>query len=1056
MRGWPVSLGLEPMHGVVDEAAEGVGLQQRADRRPAYLSAESVERVEDGVWAIGVTGMGHADPQTTAAGARAVRDVFVSGDEGGLWSADVLHAEPGRLFVHVPDDDGDPPVVGAFQVHPYDFARALKRVYGREGQPVHRQLSAALNASLGRGPCERLPVPPGVLASWSYAWSTVWGPPGTGKTYTLVDQVTRLLAHTNERVLIVSTTNRATDEVALRLGARLRDQGLPAGWVRRYGRSHDARQYLDQELASLLPVPRDVIEHLVSVEDSLASAEGLERASAQRHATSARRKVPSLSQKLWDDRVRCAVTTLHQAVTALSGKGAVQQIAEGRAPFTTVIVDEAGLVSRAVAAAVSLLAAGRVVLVGDPEQLAPIASAARTMPTAVVRWVAQSALDHLSVAGATPRGHRLDVQYRMHADIRHVVSGLSYDDRLSDAPRVATRGWRSGRLQELPRAIWYCLDEHRGGTGAAVASERGPRGRSRRRPLSRAVLSDLVAHHPELRTADVLFVSPFRQQVADLRAWCDEHGLAWRVSTVHAQQGSEADVVLFDTVHAGSTGWDGREWRRLVNVGLSRARHLAVVLASREEMSQPWLGVVRDRLAQMALVPSRGALRWERFDQTLSLLAAEPEAEAPAPAAEEPPRPTDPRLGAQIARMRALRPVLSHEQAALVGRDLSDAGPRLVRGVAGSGKTLVLAHWAARLLDGFGLQRAVVVFGNKALEPLLKRLLEDAWHQRPGRRRPFPWERLSLLHIRDLLAELRKRHGLDKVTPDYDYPAEARQLLDEAPLAPLYDAILVDEAQDLGTDPLELLVRLVQPTESGRKPLLVFYDNAQDVYSRGTPTWSHLGLDLRGRSDVMKESFRGTRANTEFALTLLDAMRPIAEGRDFKELIDAELLVHTDRGWQARFCAVRGKAPQCAVFRDRSEEVTEACRRIRRWITEDAVRPEDITVVALSKRVRNAMEAELKRALHGVAGVRHRTTQGFEGRTGCVVVTTPQSFKGYDSEIVVVPAIDRFVQQGRLLHAVTYVALTRARTLLYASATGGVPGVTERLVDALARLRERR
>ncbi len=35
----------------------------------------------------------------------------------------------------------------------------------------------------------------------------------------------------------------------------------------------------------------------------------------------------------------------------------------------------------------------------------------------------------------------------------------------------------------------------------------------------------------------------------------------------------------------------------------------------------------------------------------------------------------------------------------------------------------------------------------------------------------------------------------------------------------------------------------------------IFYDNAQNIYGRGTPTWSELGLGMRGRATVMKESF---------------------------------------------------------------------------------------------------------------------------------------------------------------------------------------------------------
>src|SRR5690606_25777151 len=82
----------------------------------------------------------------------------------------------------------------------------------------------------------------------------------------------------------------------------------------------------------------------------------------------------------------------------------------------------------------------------------------------------------------------------------------------------------------------------------------------------------------------------------------------WRASTVHAQQGGEADVVIFDAVHASSTAWDEVEWRRLINVGLSRARASALFIASREELRQPFIAPLvalmgPHRLARGALEP---------------------------------------------------------------------------------------------------------------------------------------------------------------------------------------------------------------------------------------------------------------------------------------------------------------------------------------------------------------------------------------------------------------------------------------------------------------------
>jgi hypothetical protein len=68
--------------------------------------------------------------------------------------------------------------------------------------------------------------------------------------------------------------------------------------------------------------------------------------------------------------------------------------------------------------------------------------------------------------------------------------------------------------------------------------------------------------------------------------------------------------VIFDTVNAGSTGWSYDEWKRLVNVGLSRARDLLIVLSSRAEMNEPYLRPLTNTLAPRVLKRSGRSWTW--------------------------------------------------------------------------------------------------------------------------------------------------------------------------------------------------------------------------------------------------------------------------------------------------------------------------------------------------------------------------------------------------------------------------------------------------------------
>ena len=85
---------------------------------------------------------------------------------------------------------------------------------------------------------------------------------------------------------------------------------------------------------------------------------------------------------------------------------------------------------------------------------------------------------------------------------------------------------------------------------------------------------------------------------------------SWSAATVHSQQGTEADFVIFDTVNAGSCGWPYDEWKRLVNVGLSRAREFVLLLASRAEMREPYLKPLTFDLAPRILKWSGRSHKW--------------------------------------------------------------------------------------------------------------------------------------------------------------------------------------------------------------------------------------------------------------------------------------------------------------------------------------------------------------------------------------------------------------------------------------------------------------
>lgn len=104
------------------------------------------------------------------------------------------------------------------------------------------------------------------------------------------------------------------------------------------------------------------------------------------------------------------MSTAFKATTFLTRPEVNERVEAGKAPFTTVIVDEAGLLSRVAVAALSLLASRRFVLVGGAKQLAPISHISRVLPSSRARWPASGGLTHLSDIHDVPDGVHVVVE----------------------------------------------------------------------------------------------------------------------------------------------------------------------------------------------------------------------------------------------------------------------------------------------------------------------------------------------------------------------------------------------------------------------------------------------------------------------------------------------------------------------------------------------------------------------------------------------------------------------------------------------------------------------
>jgi predicted RecB family nuclease len=245
-----------------------------------------------------------------------------------------------------------------------------------------------------------------------------------------------------------------------------------------------------------------------------------------------------------------------------------------------VVIDEAGQMSLANACAVGT-AAQSLVLLGDPQQLAQPSQGIH--PPGAER----SALEHLLDGHDTiapERGVFLPTTWRMHPDICEFVSTAFYEGRLTADPSCARRRIDGGgdlagtgnRLAAVP---------HRGNRTWSSEEVDAVRALVEQLLTATWVADDEVR---PLRLGDILVVAPYNAQVKRLR---DALPGGIRVGTVDKFQGQQAAVSIYSM--ATSSAEDvprNLEFlfsRNRLNVGVSRAQGLSIVVCSPQLMAAP-------------------------------------------------------------------------------------------------------------------------------------------------------------------------------------------------------------------------------------------------------------------------------------------------------------------------------------------------------------------------------------------------------------------------------------------------------------------------------------
>lgn len=193
-----------------------------------------------------------------------------------------------------------------------------------------------------------------------------------------------------------------------------------------------------------------------------------------------------------------------------------------------------------------------------------------------------------------------------------------------------------------------------------------------------------------------------------------------------------------------------------------------------------------------------------------------------------------------------------------LARSLGD-GHRVIHGVAGSGKTLILGFRCLHLAQALNKPILVLCF-NITLAARLRSFMSARNID----------DRVQVYHFHDWCGEMLRSYHL--TVNEGDSPIWERQVERviqgvEAGDVPRgqYGALLIDEGHDFEPQWLQLVTQMVDPDSNS---LLLLYDDAQSIYRRKSAlkfTLSSVGIQAAGRTTILRLNYRNTREILEYS-----------------------------------------------------------------------------------------------------------------------------------------------------------------------------------------------
>lgn len=385
---------------------------------------------------------------------------------------------------------------------------------------------------------------------------------------------------------------------------------------------------------------------------------------------------------------------------------------------------------------------------------------------------------------------------------------------------------------------------------------------------------------------------------------------------------------------------------------------------------------------------------------------------------------------------------LQQEQLA---RSLGD-GHRIIHGVAGSGKTMILGYRCVELARRYAKPVLVLCY-NKTLASRLEQLV--AAHDVA--------DKVTVAHFHGWCSRQLGAYAVARPAADADrdryFEALVNAVIDGVEHGAIpraqYAAVLIDEGHDFRPEWFRLVTQMVDPETNS---LLLLYDDAQTIYESGERrkfTFASVGIQAQGRTTILRLNYRNT-------LEILATAKSFAQEVLKEQSSDEDHIPIVAPESAGR----RGPLPELLHCRSIWDEASAIVERVNLALSAGA-RPDDFGVLCRSRRVARLVAGKIEKAGIPCTLAESDTKRHLFGGASTVKVMTMHSSKGLEFDTVFIPGICEIAangspdpaamrQEARLL----YVAMTRALGRLIMLRHG--PGtMVDRVRDALADVQRR-